>query len=54
MHSYSRSVWGEGGGTFAFKVLAVVQISPPVEGLLGTPYTSSQAVETLPFCPFSV
>ena len=55
MHSYSRSghlskwciVWG--GGTFAFEVLAVVQISPPVEGLLGTPY-SSKTVETFPFC----
>ena len=43
-----------GGATFAFEVLAVVQISPPVEGLLGTPYTSSEAVGTLPYCPFSV
>ena len=43
---------GGDGATFAFEVLAVVQISSSVEGLLGTSYTSSQAVETLPFCPF--
>ena len=42
------------GATFAFEIPAVVQISPPVKGLLGTPYPSSKAVETLHFCPFSV